>query len=33
VFSIPPWSRTRTKTLGESRAIRYTSGTWNGIPT
>ncbi len=27
VVSIPPWNRTRTKTLGESRAIHYTSGT------
>ena len=27
VVSIPPWSRTRTKALGEPRAIRYTSGT------
>ena len=28
VVSIPPWSRTRTKALGEPRAIRYTSGTF-----
>ena len=25
--SVPTWNRTRTRTLGESRAFRYTIGT------
>ena len=28
-FSIPTWSRTRTRALGEPRAIRYTIGTYH----
>ena len=29
IVSIPTWSRTRTWTLGGSRALRYTIGTWS----